>query len=355
MGKGKKSVGLAVRLALATMVGMSCAGVVAEAPVDLTGTYDVATLTPLERPKMFGNKQFLTREEAARISRDDAALKAARNNNSDPNRGAPPAGGDGSSGAAGNVGGYNTFWIDNGNAAFELDGKFRTSILTQPENGRRPELTAAAKTKFAQSRRSRRGNSGTAWWQDEQGKGAGPYDDMELRPLAERCILGFGPTAGPPIFPTLYNNLKRIVQTKDSIMILAEMVHDARIVRLNSAHRPDHMRTWLGDSVGHWEGDTLVVKTKNFTPRPGLYGADENLQVTERFRRVDDATLSYSFVVDNPTVWSEPWGGEYPWPATTAKVYEYACHEGNYALGNIMRGARLLEAEALQANANKAR
>ena len=138
-------------------------------------------------------------------------------------------------------------------------------------------------------------------------------------------------------------------------MILAEMVHDARIVRLNSAHRPDHMRTWLGDSVGHWEGDTLVVKTKNFTPRPGLYGADENLQVTERFRRVDDATLSYSFVVDNPTVWSEPWGGEYPWPATTAKVYEYACHEGNYALGNIMRGARLLEAEALQANANKAR
>ncbi|MED5581669.1 MAG: hypothetical protein VYA82_06260, partial [Pseudomonadota bacterium] len=200
-----------------------------------------------------------------------------------------------------------------------------------------------------------RGNSGTAWWQDEQGKGAGPYDDMELRPLAERCILGFGPTAGPPIFPTLYNNLKRIVQTKDSIMILAEMVHDARIVRLNSAHRPDHMRTWLGDSVGHWEGDTLVVKTKNFTPRPGLYGADKNLQVTERFRRVDDATLSYSFVVDNPTVWSEPWGGEYPWPATTAKVYEYACHEGNYALGNIMRGARLLEAEALQANANKGR
>ncbi|MEC7420438.1 MAG: hypothetical protein VX659_10255, partial [Pseudomonadota bacterium] len=120
MGKGKKSVGFAVMLALATMVGMSCSGVVAEAPVDFTGTYDVATLTPLERPKMFGNKEFLTREEAARISRDDAALKAARNNNSDPNRGAPPAGGDGSSGAAGNVGGYNTFWIDNGNAAFEL-------------------------------------------------------------------------------------------------------------------------------------------------------------------------------------------------------------------------------------------
>lgn len=323
----------------------------AQASVDLSGTYDVATLTPLERPKMFGDKRFLTREEAAKISREDAALKEARNDKSDPNRSAPPAGGDGSSGAAGNVGGYNTFWIDNGSAAFELDGKFRTSILTQPENGRRPELTAAAKTKFAQLRSKRRNNSGTAWWQDAQGKGAGPYDDMELRPLAERCILGFGPTAGPPIFPTLYNNLKRIVQTKDSIMILAEMVHDARIVRLNSEHRPDHVRTWLGDSIGHWEGDTLVVETKNFTTRPGLYGADENLHVTERFRRLDDSTLSYSFTVDNPSVWSEPWGGEYPWPATRDKVYEYACHEGNYALGNIMRGARLLEAEALQAAA----
>ena len=335
----------------AAALGALSLGASVQASVDLSGTYDVATLTPLERPKMFGDKRFLTREEAARISREDAALKEARNDKSDPNRSAPPAGGDGSSGAAGNVGGYNTFWIDNGSAAFELDGKFRTSILTQPENGRRPELTAAAKTKFAQLRSKRRNNSGTAWWQDAQGKGAGPYDDMELRPLAERCILGFGPTAGPPIFPTLYNNLKRIVQTKDSIMILAEMVHDARIVRLNSEHRPDHVRTWLGDSIGYWEGDTLVVETKNFTTRPGLYGADENLHVTERFRRLDDSTLSYSFTVDNPSVWSEPWGGEYPWPATRDKVYEYACHEGNYALGNIMRGARLLEAEALQAAA----
>ena len=247
-------------------LGALSLGTSVQASVDLSGTYDVATLTPLERPKMFGGKRFLTRDEAAKISREDAALKEARNDKSDPNRSAPPAGGDGSSGAAGNVGGYNTFWIDNGSAAFELDGKFRTSILTQPENGRRPELTAAAKTKFAQLRSKRRNNSGTAWWQDAQGKGAGPYDDMELRPLAERCILGFGPTAGPPIFPTLYNNLKRIVQTKDSIMILAEMVHDARIVRLNSEHRPDHVRTWLGDSIGYWEGDTLVVETKISQP-----------------------------------------------------------------------------------------
>ena len=321
----------------------------AQGAVDLSGTYNVATLTPLERPKMFGNNKYLTKEAAEKIRAQDAAAKAERGKNSDPNRSAPPAGGDGSVGAAGNVGGYNTFWIDNGNNAFQLGGKFRTSILTAPDNGRRPELTAAAKAKFAQARRNRRGNSGEAWWLNEQGEGSGPYDDMELRPLAERCLLGFGPVAGPPMFPTLYNNLKRIIQTEDSIMILAEMVHDARIIRLNSDHRPNHIRTWLGDSIGHWEGDTLVVETTNFNSQPALYGADENLHVVERFRRVDDKTLSYSFTVTDPTVWSEPWSGEYPWPQTDEKVYEYACHEGNYAMGNIMRGARLLEQETRSA------
>ena len=319
----------------------------ASSAVDLTGTYNVATLTPLERPKMFGDKRFLTQAEAEKIRREDAAAKTERNNKSDPNRSAPPSGGDGSVGAAGNVGGYNTFWIDNGDKTFQLDGKFRTSILTQPENGRRPELTEAAKAEFAQARLNRRSNSGTAWWLDERGEGAGPYDNMEQRPLAERCILGFGPVAGPPMFPTLYNNLKRIVQTEESIMILAEMVHDARVIRLNSEHRPDHIRTWMGDSIGYWEGDTLVVETKNFTERPALYGADENLHVIERFTRLDDNTLSYAFTVSDPTVWTQSWGGEYPWPETDEKVYEYACHEGNYSFGNIMRGARLLEADVL--------
>ena len=344
LSSSRPSLTLLRQIALLVVLGWS---INTQAAVDLTGTYDVATLTPLERPVIFGNNRVLSREEAEKIRRDDAVAKAERGNKSDPERGAPPAGGDGSAGAAGNVGGYNTFWIDNGDNAFQLDGKFRTSILTQPENGRRPELTDEAKVKFAQARRNRRSNSGTAWWLDAKGEGAGPYDNMEQRPLAERCLLGFGPVAGPPMFPTLYNNLKRIVQTEDSIMILAEMVHDARIVRLNSEHRADHIRTWLGDSVGHWEGDTLVVETKNFTPRPALYGADENLQVVERFKRLDDQTLSYSFEVTDPTVWTESWGGEYPWPATDAKVYEYACHEGNYSFGNIMRGARLLEAEAI--------
>ena len=311
---------------------------------NLNGTYDVATLTPLERPKVFGNELYLAPKEAEKIRLADVERKAETNELSDPNRQAPPAGGDGSPGAAGNVGGYNAFWIDNGNNSFSVDGKFRTSILTQPQNGRRPALTPAGKKARVERVSNYRPNQGSAWWVKEGRQG--PYDDMELRPLAERCILGFGPVAGPPMFPALYNNVKRIVQTDEHVMILVEMVHDARIIRLNSEHRPSHIKTWMGDSIGHWEVDTLVVNTANFTAKPALYGATENLHVVERFKKQQDGSLNYSFVVNDTTVWQTPWGGDYPWPKTNDKVYEYACHEGNYALGNIMRGARLLEAEA---------
>lgn len=317
---------------------------------DLNGTYDVATLTPLERPSAFGNKLFLSRDEAEKIRLADVARKAETNELSDPNREAPPAGGDGSPGAAGNVGGYNAFWIDNGNNSFSVDGKFRTSILTVPTNGRRPGLTPAGQKARAERIRNFRPNQGSAWWVKEGGQG--PYDNMELRPLAERCILGFGPVAGPPMFPALYNNVKRIVQTDEHVMILVEMVHDARVIRLNSEHRPSHIKTWMGDSIGRWEGDTLVVDTTNFMAKPALYGATENLHVVEKFRKNQDGSLNYSFMVDDPTVWQTPWGGDYPWPRTNDKVFEYACHEGNYALGNIMRGARLLEREALNAEEN---
>ena len=149
------------------------------------------------------------------------------------------------------------------------------------------------------------------------------------------------------MLPALYNNLKRIVQTETHVMILAEMVHDARVIRLNSEHRPSDVRTWMGDSVGHWEGDTLVVDTTNFSDSPALSGADSNLRVVERFQRIDEDTLQYSFTVEDDTVWQKPWGGDYPWPASDNKVYEYACHEGNYSFGNIMRGARILENDRL--------
>jgi len=129
------------------------------------------------------------------------------------------------------------------------------------------------------------------------------------------------------------------------------MNHDARVIRLNSEHDDPGVRKWLGDSIGWWEGDTLVVSTKNFGDRPGLGSASRDLHVTERFTRLDADTLHYEFTVDDPSTWTQPWKGDYVWPQTTNKVYEYACHEGNYAMGNIMRGARLLEAEALAAAA----
>jgi hypothetical protein len=155
------------------------------------------------------------------------------------------------------------------------------------------------------------------------------------------------------MLPVLYNNLKRIVQTPDHVMILIEMVHDARIVRMNSEHAPPEVRRWLGDSIGWWEGDTLVVETTNFTESPALSMATEALEVTERFRRTDDGTLLYSFMVEDPNTWTQPWGGEYPWPASADRVYEYACHEGNYAMEGMLKGARILEAEALEASSGE--
>ena len=212
------------------------------------------------------------------------------------------------------MGGYNTFWIDRGTGAFQIDGQWRTSIITSPQNGRRPPLTPTARAARVERAVFFRPNTGTAWWLETDLDAPGPYDDPELRPLAERCLLGFGSTSGPPMLPVLYNNLKKIVQTEDHVMILAEMVHDARIVRMNQDHAPPEIRSWLGDSVGHWEGDTLVVDTTNFTDSPGLGGASRELHVIERFTRTDRDVLLYRFTVDDPTVWTEPWSGEYVWP-----------------------------------------
>ena len=314
---------------------------------DFTGHYDVATLTPLARPQAFGDELFLTREEADRRVRQAALLRAASEAASDPDREAPPDGGDGSPGAAGNVGGYNSFWIDNGTDVFEIDGKFRTSIITHPKNGRHPPVTDAARERFAARRAFFRANTGEAWWLERDG--GGPYDDPELRPLAERCLLGFSSTAGPPMLPALYNNVKRIVQTENHVMILIEMVHDARVVRIGGEHMPAEERRWLGDSIGWWEDDTLVIETTNFGDRTGLRGGTRDMRTVERFSALDGNNLRYRFTVEEPNTWTESWSGEYVWPRTDALLYEYACHEGNYALGNIMRGARLLEQDALAA------
>lgn len=313
---------------------------------DFTGTYDTATLTPLQRPKAFGNKLTMTRAEADEIAAAEAAVLEEDSKNSDPDREAPPEGGDGNEASgAGGVGGYNLFWIDRGEENVAVNGEFRTSIITAPANGRIPDMTGPGLKRFMLRRSLFRPNDGTAWWKNEPNIPHGPYDGPETLSLAERCILGFGSTGGPPMLPVLYNNHKRIVQTPDHVMIQVEMIHDARIVRLNSEHKPAHLRSWMGDSIGYFEDNTLVVDTTNFTKRPALYGADENLHVIERFTRLDDGTLLYQFTVDDPTIWQAGWSGEYSWKPTEEKVYEYACHEGNYAMGNILRGARLLESE----------
>jgi hypothetical protein len=313
---------------------------------DLQGVYDIATITPIERPAALGERMTLTPEEARRLETQvsDRIERAALP--SDGNRAAPPVGGDGSTGAAGNVGGYNNFWIDSGTTAIRINGQYRSSIIVDPPNGRVPATNAAGRARAA----GRFAGRPTSDEQEGTDPGLDPtpgaYDDPERRPLAERCLLGFGSTSGPPAFPVLYNNLHQIVQTRDHVMILNEMDHDVRVVRMNGQHLPSNIRKWLGDSIGRWEGDTLVVETTNFTDKTRFRGSSENLKVTERFSRLDDKTLLYRFTVEDPSTWDRPWTGEYTWPATDDHLYEYACHETNYALGNILRGARQRDREA---------
>jgi hypothetical protein len=320
---------------------------------DLSGTYDLATLTPLERPA--GAKAVYTREEAAKLEAQAAARKEEGDAPLSPNRTAPPKG-NGDQGvplqyrlAAGGTGGYNYGWLDPGSTYTAVNGEKRSSIVVDPPDGHIPFTPVAAQQRRAALR---------ALFSPSQGDNNDPglekdpdaYDDPERRPLSERCILGFGSTSGPPSLPDyFYNNLHQIVETPTSVMILSEMVHDARIIRMNARHLPSNIRLWLGDSVGHWEGDTLVVDTTNFTDKTQFEGSTANLHVIERFTRVDDHTLLYRFTVEDPATFSKPWTGEYSWPDTNGLIYEYPCHEGNYALGDILRGARQREAMAAKA------
>ena len=312
---------------------------------DLQGTYDLATLTPLERAA--GTPPVLTDEQAAKLEAQVAKQKDLLAGPVDGNRKAPPAGGDGSPGPYGNVGGYNNFWLDPGSHYTSIDGRKRASLVIDPPDGRVPPLTPDAQKRRTSDAYNRRPTSDEGAREDDPGfEGAEAYNDPEIRPLAERCLVGFSSTSGPPILPTyFYNNLHQIVQTPDTVLILTEMVHDARVIRMNAQHAPPTVRKWLGDSIGRWDGDTLVVETTNFTDKTRFRGSSPNLKVTERFTRLDVRTLRYQFTVEDPETWTRPWTAEYAWPTTSDLLYEYACHEGNYALGNILRGARLKEKE----------
>ncbi len=225
------------------------------------------------------------------------------------------------------TGGYNVLFVDRGTELARVDGVKRTSLIVDPPDGKRPAMTKEAQARLGKMFAS-----------------FNNYDNVQVRPLSERCIIGFGSTSGPPMMPVLYNNTYQFLQTKDNLMILVEMVHDVRIVRMNGTHQPSNVRTLLGDSIGHWEGDTLVVETTNFREDNAFYGASENLKVIERFRRIDPDTILYRATIDDPDTYSKPWTMEFPFNATAGPVYEYACHEGNYAMTDILGGARKQEA-----------
>ena len=321
---------------------------------DFQGLYDVATVTPVERPAEAGGRLVITDEEAAaaeaydrqREAKDAAPISGARE--------APRAGGERVATktwleaveqfAGGGTGGYNRFWIDQGRQIITVDGQKRSSILIDPPDGKIPAMKAEARQRLARLRAATADPSAS-----EAATASGPpgaFDGPESRPLAERCLLGFSSTAGPPSLPNyFYNNLKQIVQTRDTVLILNEMVHDARVVRMGGKHVPPAIRRWMGDSIGWWEGDTLVIDTTNFTSKTQFNGSSDQLHVVERIRRVDANTLLYRFTIEDPATWDRAWTGEYPWRATQERLYEYACHEGNYAMTNMLRGARFKEAE----------
>jgi hypothetical protein len=307
----------------------------ADGKPDLSGNYNLASLTPMQRDQKYEENLYMSREEAEKIWKTAASFRELTSRDSDPDRDAPPAGGDGSVGPAGDVGGYNFFWIDNGTDTFSLDGKFQTSIVYDPPDGRFPELSEAGEARRGDLHPYAYKNTGDAWWIET---GDDPYDGPESLSLLDRCL--YLSVAGLPAQPVAYNNLKTIVQTPTHVMILVEWMHDARIIRLDSEHPPPHIRSLSGDSIGWWEGDTLVVDSTNFLAVPNV--AREGLHIVERFTRLDKDTLLYDFTVEDPD-YSAPYSGKFPWPQSDDRLFEYACHEGNYSLGGILRGARILE------------
>jgi hypothetical protein len=276
------------------------------------GIWNSATATPLERPPQWKDKAFFTPEEAAEWERQ----VADRNEEPSPEAAAKSTG----------TGTYNTFFREFGTRIVKT---LRTSIVTDPPDGRIPALTPAA----AEVKRRRVDGMRNPASAEETG-------------LQDQCLAFV--TAGPPLLPYSYNSNYQIVQTRDALVVHAEMIHDARIIHLDGRpHLPANIRRWLGDSVGHWAGATLVVDTTNFNDGGGFYweaggnfGWDRNLHVVERFTLLDAETLLYQFEIDNPTAFTQPWKGELTMARSPGPIYEYACHEGNYSMANMLGGYR---------------
>ena len=296
--------------------------IVAVAPAatrpDFQGIWTNATITPLERPKELADKEFFTEKEVAEYEK-----RVLEESNKDRRDGSAEA----------DVGrAYNESWWDRGTKVVPTR---RTSIVVDPPDGRIPPLTAEAqKAAAARAAALRR-------------PAAGPED----RGLPERCILW--PTAGPPMLSSAYNNNYQILQTPGYVLIFIEMIHDVRIIPLDGRpHLASNIRQWLGDPRGHWEGNTLVVDSTNFTDKNPFRGSDRNLHLTERFTRINADTILYRFTVEDPTAFTRTWTGEAPLTRTPGPIYEYACHEGNYGMANILSGARA-EEKAMEEAARK--
>ena len=305
---------VAAAVALAPLPGLAQSG---DAPrtawgkPDLGGVWDFATLTPMERPPEFAGKDRLTEEDVAGIVARSARFTELISEQ----------------GVGGNTGTYDEFWFDFGS---DVSADRRTSLVIDPPDGRIPDMTPVARERVAARR---------AYLAEH------PADSWEDRNLAERCLVGFN--SGPPMAPSAYNNVFQMFQTEHHVVILNEMVHDARIVPLDGRDGLDpSVRQWMGSSRGYWDGDTLVVETANFRDETNFRGVTRDLRLEERFTRADADTLLYRFTVSDPRTFERSWTAEVPMALSPNATFEYACHEGNYGLEGILAGTRAEEQEA---------
>jgi hypothetical protein len=289
---------------------------------DLSGIWDFRTVTPLERPDEFADQEFLSAEEVAAYAAERVLASNADLNREEKKRTTTDRGQvNGTRESTDLALAYNDFWWDRGSVVVETR---RTSLVVDPPDGRVPPLTDAADKRRAERTRVNQR----------------PTEGPEDRPLGERCITGFN--SGPPMLPAAYNMNVQIFQTADHVVLLNEMVHNARIIPLDGS---DHgtVPMWTGVSRGHWEGDTLVVETKNFLRETSFRNSSKNLHLTERIQRTSEGSLLYGFTVTDPTTWTEPWTVELPMRLSDQTLFEYACHEGNYGMEGTLSGARVIE------------
>ena len=279
---------------------------------DLQGFWSNTSYTPLQRPNNV-SKEFYTREEAAEMVKRAAAGESEQ---TEPGT-IPDVHYD-----------FTQFGLDRSQSDFALN--LRTSLIVDPADGKLPPLSVQGQQRAAERAEARK-------------RMGGPYDAAQNQPLAVRCILM--DRIGPPMLAGAYNNNYQIVQIPGYVMILVEMIHDVRIIPLDGRPQlPRNVRQWTGSYRGHWEGETLVVETTNFTDKTAFQGSSENMRLIERFTRVDENTMLYRFTVEDSATWTKPWSAEVPWKKTIGPLFEHACHEGNYGLGNILAGARTEEA-----------